>query len=384
MIRVARTALAEENRSVYENLVSHVLYGVNLDPTWIDTFVKTFGYEGREYLLEIRETTSDVQLGLLPLVRKDDRASRFVTHRRLVPAGYGPTDFFDIPILPGREAEVTKAIVDWLVRHRSEWDELMLNLVPRETVAWQFLVRNLEERGLKPRVTSDRNFLRLDTSGSYDDYLRELGNEKVKELRYYRNRLKKEGRRLEVEHVRSGSIEYFERFVEMYGQRRTAKLQSDPYRRVGPLFEFMKTIIPQYEKRGWVRLSLLKLDDEIVACCYNFVHRNVMYYSMPAFADMYKQYSPGRLLLMDLIKGAFEDKSIREFNFMRSEYSYKHWFMPSIAPYVSVSCTNPRSYRNKVLGAIGVYRTLRSRIFGPKMAPPPAQEVIATSVAATT
>jgi len=363
MLNVTKSTLTEDNYGEYENLSCQVKHGVNLHPIWIGKYIKAFGYEGKEFLLEAREQVSGKLCGLLPLVRKDDQESRFVRHRRLVPAGYGPTDFFDIPALPGCESEVAAGLVTWLVANAGEWDQLMINLIPRETRAWELFVQHLSKSGFRPTTVSDRNFLRLDTSGLYGRYLDRLGVQKVKELRYYRNRLGKEGR-LEVERITSGAAEYFDDFVSAYSSRRASKLQSDPYTRVAPLYHFIKAVIPEYEKNHWIRLSVLKLDKKIIAYCYHLVYQNVMYYYMPTILEEYKQFSPGKLLSMELIKDAFEDRSIKEFNFMRSEYSYKHWFAPSTEPYVTIACSNPRSYRNKALAVIVSARKARSKIIG--------------------
>ena len=64
---------------------------------------------------------------------------------------------------------------------------------------------------------------------------------------------------------------------------------------------------------------------------------------MPTFIDDFKKYSPGSILLNELIKTAFEDTNISEFNFMRLEADYKKWWNPEKKNYLDISFENHRS-----------------------------------------
>jgi len=58
-----------------------------------------------------------------------------------------------------------------------------------------------------------------------------------------------------------------------------------------------------------------------------------------------------------LIENAFNDSNIIEFNFMRSEYPYKLWWLPKAKNYVTVSVENNKTGRvvlNKLYGKIRV------------------------------
>jgi CelD/BcsL family acetyltransferase involved in cellulose biosynthesis len=360
MIRVGAAALTTDRFEEYEALSRSVKYGVNLHPLWFATYIHAFNYENKHLILEARDGESGTLHGLLPLVRKESTETRFLTHHRLVPAGYGPTDFFGFPATPGREAEVAEATAEWFASQRTSWDHLMMDLLPQGQGAWELFAEQLARVGFKVDVMSDRNYLTLDCGSPYDAYLSRLGSAKLKDLRYYRNRLLKRGSKLEVVHLDHGLASYFDAFVQLYTSRRSSKNQSDPYTRVVPLRQFVGAIIPQYEKRGWITLSLLKLDEIIVAYCYCLMYARIMYYYMPTFRDEYKDCAPGKLLLMELIRRAFEMPEIVQFNFMRSEYTYKHWFEPEVAPYFKIKVDNHRSPRTHALRLVDRLRSLRS------------------------
>jgi CelD/BcsL family acetyltransferase involved in cellulose biosynthesis len=358
MITVTPVTLQPQRFQEYAALSHTLNYGANLHPVWLQSYIEAFEYTDRHVVLESCDSVSGALLGFLPLVRKDSRESRFITQRRLVPNGYRPTDFFGFPALRGREAEVGRATAEWLDANRGYWDALMIDLLVEDQGAWAAFAARLTELGFGVEIVSDRNYLTLDTTGSYDNYVARLGAAKLKDLRYYRNRLLKRGSHLDARHLSEGMIEHFDEFIQLYRNRRSTKTQSDPYTRVGPLERFFRLIVERYGPRGWLTLSVLKLDETIVAFCYCLVYDGVLFYYNPAFRDEFKDCAPGKLLLMELIRRAFEDPTIREFNFMRSEYAYKHWFEPESKPYFTITTENHRSHRTRALRAIGYLRSL--------------------------
>lgn len=346
MIEILQSSLKMEKANEYENLTNNVRYGVNLHPLWLITYLEVFGF--KEVILEAREENSGVLCGLLPLVRKDIKETRYLSIRRLVPLGYLPSDFFNIITLPGREDEVTYSIANWLKDNKHDWDQLKLDLLPAESLSWDLLVKHLEALGFQPKVTTDHYFLKINTTKPYNEYLKDLGSKKLKEIRYNNNKLLKAGA-LEVRHIANDILHFFDDFYEVYSNRRSTVNQSDPFVRTPSLSDFLQKIIPRYEGNDWIRLSLLTLDSKIIAYAHQLIYNQVIYYYMPTFLEEYSKFSPGKVLLTELIKDAFENPAIREFNFMRTEQSYKLWHQPDREAYVKIVVNNPWSYRIRLL-----------------------------------
>lgn len=352
--------LIQERYSEYEILARSTRYGINLHPFWFASYIEAYELSNRELILEVRNEQSGELYGLLPLVRKDDHISRFIKQRRLVPLGYYPTDFFDILSVEGAENKVTKAIVNWLISNKKSWDQILINLIPTESKSWQPFVKYLENAGIKPEVKTDQFFLRIDVTKPYRDYLNNLGTKKQKEIRYYKNKIIKLGARFEFEIISQGLIQYFDDFLANYIERRSVARQIDPFVRTPFLYNFTKAIIHKYEERGWIRLSILKMDNKIIAYAYLFIQNHIVYYHMPAFLQNYKEYAPGKLLLFEIIRNAFEDTHIHEVNLMRSkEDSYKDWFQPDRHSYTSITVNNPWSNINKAMPILSMLSKLR-------------------------
>ncbi len=76
------------------------------------------------------------------------------------------------------------------------------------------------------------------------------------------------------------------------------------------------------EQLGYLHLSWLDCDEEIVAVHLGFMHRNVLHYYMPSYDENWAQYSPGSLLLVHLVRWCIDNKA-SSLDFIRGDNSYK-------------------------------------------------------------
>lgn len=356
MVKVSQTKLSKQNYFEYEEILRKIKYSLNLHPIWLESYIDTFGYQANDLLLECREDETDNLIGFLPLVIQSQKDNRFITIRRLIPCGYIPTDFFPFPVIPGKEEEYATAIANWLVDEKGKWDRLFINLIPKEDKAWKLIVGKLKKLNFDVDVSTKYRYLTLDTRGKYEDHLDRLGTKKKKVLRYQERRLEKELGQVHFEIIENDVQHYFNRFIKLYSARRDDAEQSDPFTRVKPLYNFNELIVERYGAKNWIRLSILKCGSTSVAYCYFYYFNHVMYYSMPTYDTKYEKYSPGRVLLAKLIEYAFDDTCIDEFNFMRSEYPYKLWWLPEPKHFVNISIENKKSHR---LGLNNFYLSVR-------------------------
>lgn len=73
---------------------------------------------------------------------------------------------------------------------------------------------------------------------------------------------------------------------------------------------------------GRLHLSWLQCGDRIIATHLGFTHNDVLHWYIPAYAQDWSRFSPGRLLLLKLIACAIDD-GLSNIDFMRGEESYK-------------------------------------------------------------
>ncbi len=79
-------------------------------------------------------------------------------------------------------------------------------------------------------------------------------------------------------------------------------------------------------KKEIFNLSVLEIDKEIIAANLGLVHQNTFYYYMPTiFSEKYKKYSPGKILIYNLIQWCIKNK-IKIFDFGLGDEDYKKYW----------------------------------------------------------
>jgi len=149
MLQIVKTSLTEKKFEEYEKLSMQTKYGVNLHPSWLRAYIDHFGYKGKELFLELRDSNSNDLKGLLPMVVQEQKDTRFIKLKRLIPCGYRPTDFFPLIIKPGFEEDFSKLIVEWLTLNSDQWDRIFINYIPKHSSPWSSLVEEFQKMDLK-------------------------------------------------------------------------------------------------------------------------------------------------------------------------------------------------------------------------------------------
>ena len=90
--------------------------------------------------------------------------------------------------------------------------------------------------------------------------------------------------------------------------------------------EFYRNLGPEFLHGGQIHLSLLRLNEEILATHWGAVYRDRFYFLMPTYSSgPWETYSPGRLLLENLLEWAIASRlSVFDFTIGGEEYK-KDW-----------------------------------------------------------
>ncbi len=166
-------------------------------------------------------------------------------------------------------------------------------------------------RGLAVEVTSElsRPILQSDLDG--DAYLaRALRPHHLREFRRMKRRLAEKG---VLEHFTARSQEDVRLGLEAFltleasgwkGRRRTA-MAVDRYRAA-----FAREAVNRLAERDMVRVHMLTLDGEPIACLIVFVEGGVAYTWKTAYDEACSAYSPGTLLMLEVTRQHLEDPNI--------------------------------------------------------------------------
>ena len=92
--------------------------------------------------------------------------------------------------------------------------------------------------------------------------------------------------------------------------------------------------------RGLVQLAALYAGEQIVASHWGLVADHTFYYLMPAHADdQWARYSPGRLIIEDMIRWSYE-QGLKVFDFGEGDEAFKTEFADETVPLFSLRIAN--------------------------------------------
>ncbi|MGD0576028.1 MAG: GNAT family N-acetyltransferase [Anaerolineales bacterium] len=358
---ISKVKATRDRFAELEGLTESARHSIHMNSAWLARYTECFQRERSAFILEARESESGRLAGALPLEVRAIPAAAGWSTRRLVPLGSGPADFNLILCLPGGEAQVAALVTRWLVKRRQQWESLRMDLVPQSSRGWQEFVYALKGSGLSPSVSQERYFYKVDTSGNWDDYQKGFLRGHLDDLRNRMNRLARERGETEVRIIEKGIQDHLEGFLTCYRQRRKATGQKDHFATEPGRLRFLESVIRDFEQKKMARLSLLKSGEDVLAYQLDWVHEGIWYHYMPTYNELYAKYSPGRILLLETLRLAFEDPEIREFNFMRGQEAYKAQFANQKEAFISIRVTNPWSLRGKAISLLSRLATLRER-----------------------
>ncbi len=332
-------------------------YNIHSQPEWFDSYKKNFQIESKDVI--------DLGMDNLPFQFeiRNKRRFRFIKEKHLYPLGHGPNDFVLIPLIQNDPLELAENCVDQLLKIKNKWDHFHLYYVPESSNGWKELKAAFEKSGFRAEIRRHRHFYRIDTTSNWDDYYNDFLHKSLRDVRGRFNRLKKANLSYTVHETLNDISKHLDSLLEIYDQRRQSTGQKNAFAREAHR-KMLEQVIKCYEKKGWVKLSyLLGSDDKIWAYQLDFIKDGIQYHYTPAFDEEYKFYSPSKILLYETLKKAFQDKSIREFNFMRGESPYKTQYARQKEDYIFIDVINMYSATNKKMYFLKKLSRLKNKLF---------------------
>lgn len=348
--------------SLLEEFTSILPYTVHQLPEWYQAYVDAF--QTNIFCLLVTDRRSDQIIGLLPLQVQEYRGTRFWNLRRLVPLAYGPSDFVNLLVKPSKEVEFGNAVAMWLRLNLQLWEEFFIPYIPKISPAWQPLVQALEMYGFHVEVDNRYGFWEVDTKGDWDSFFHSFFYQNNKDLLKDIRKLQREKIYLHIVSVQSNISQQLYKLLPLYRQRRETRgewYKYDDHR----YFQFLINVIQAYESFNAVELSILEDDNETPwAYQLDWIDKGVRYHWMHAYNEQFKKYSPGKILLYELLKKSFQDPNIKKCNFMRGEADYKKKLANIRQEYVYIRIRNQWSFRNHITRIASWIVKIRDKTLG--------------------
>jgi CelD/BcsL family acetyltransferase involved in cellulose biosynthesis len=112
-------------------------------------------------------------------------------------------------------------------------------------------------------------------------------------------------------------------------------------------------------RRGWLRLGLLTIDEEVIAAQLWLVFGNTAYIYKLAYIKSFRNYSPGTILTNALVKHVIETDKVNKIDFLTGADSFKLDWMTVYRELLGVQIVNkgrPIGMLSYVRNTVGLLR----------------------------
>jgi CelD/BcsL family acetyltransferase involved in cellulose biosynthesis len=254
---------------------------------------------------------------------------RSLARRRLIPRleflgnGTAGSDYLDVIVRRGREAEVRQALAADLAGENLtlNWEQLRRGDCLAAGVA-----SALGEHGWTVVETTSNTCPFIPLAGSsWESYLATLGAEHRYAFHRKCRRLSRDYT-MHFEQVRTQSQcrEGIDEMIALNNLRWRDRGGSDAFETPG-LVRFHQDVSQVALARGWLRLYVLRLDGKAVAYLYGFLYHQIFYFYQSAFDASYDKLSVGLVTMGLAIESAIKDGAV-EYDLLHGNEAYKsHW-----------------------------------------------------------
>lgn len=280
---------------------------------WASAWWETFGHRHKLLHLELDgQDQSTAGFVCLMSSATDGRGDRW---RIMADTN---SDYCDIPVLGNRFAALD-ALVKFLARDFGGWESLSLMNIPEQSPTLAALTTLCDRHGLWLRVSSRISAPKIRLQGVDQEVKHKYS------VRRHCNRLDKLGKvdfrvlREPRELPRLLGVLY-EQHIGRYREKGETSLFENPLAR-----RFYERLSIGLLNAGWLNFSELTLDGEPIAVHFGFEYDRVMTWYKPAFDVAYQRYSPGTVLIRNLIDYA-KSRDFRALDFTVGNEAFKERF----------------------------------------------------------
>jgi len=291
---------------------------IHLTWEWISLWWKHFG-EDRELML-LGAIEHDRVLAIAPLcIRKVGMGTACL--RILEFLGTGLSDRGDFLWEPSR-IDALRHILGYVYAQKKRWERLSLRAFPEWAASPTEVKTEAETLGWKISRADREASPYLKINGEWQTYLNSRSRNLRNDTRRRKNRLTDFGNpSIKLLKSREEILATLDKVIQI-GIQNPLKRHLFMHPAVKP---FLTEILLLFHDKGWLRFWVMESESRLMSYIIGFVYKKIFYYWNLGYDPEFSACSPGRLLLINVLKHCFNEQ-ILEFDFMRGEERYKeHW-----------------------------------------------------------
>lgn len=326
---------------------------------WIRTWWEHYGQRRRLLVLVVRKE-GEISC-IAPLMTS--LSSRFGLKLRKVEfIGSMRSNWLDF-IVPGTPRESLRAAIDHLMKRRNDWDMIDLQNMPLSSET----VPTFEEYAQQGRYTLHRelypNCFYLTIDEEWETYLKS------------RNRKFRENvRRIDRKMSQYGNVQFVQLdcpeeimgpFKSIWAMEQKSRKAQDRKTIFGEESSrrFYSDLAQVLGEKGWVILSLLKINGQHIAYDFSFLYDGTFYGYNTAYDKKYSELSPGVYLMRRVLQSLFHSE-VKEVDLYRGGAHFKKRWATSTKEQVRLMIFHRCSVYAKVLSVLVPKLKYTTRKFG--------------------
>jgi CelD/BcsL family acetyltransferase involved in cellulose biosynthesis len=290
---------------------------------WISTWWKNFGAHHRLFIALVRKENEVI--GIFPLMitqREFFSQLAFISNKI--------TDYKDFIIDAEQDrAHVILSALKALFK-AGGWDFLVLNGFPEDSINWSAFQLALSGLSSQRSIWREANVgPYIPVEGSWENYWKSLKKSFRADTSRQLNRLSKEfGNFFLGKEIDANDIDRLIDQIISWNARKYRIVKGQDCVFDEPVTRnFYKDFAKRAFPLGWLSIPVLYLHNQMAGAFLCFQYARKFFHVISAYDECFSKYSPGRILLVHLIRNAF-DRELSEFDFLTGQESYKYDFKP--------------------------------------------------------
>ncbi len=243
------------------------------------------------------------------------------TRLRLVGTGGDTSPDYLGALLDPEEEEVTaRSLVDFVLESAG-WDVLSLSEVREGSALEAALLDRTARHRLKVHVGPPTRITVVPLPDTWEGFLSTISRHLRQEIARRRRRMAELGARGYLWRDPTDLDQAFDRLAFLHGLRWRRRAGHHAFS-TPEYLAFHREVMHRFLRRGWLRLLVLQIGDEIVAMRYCFRFRDEVFAFQSGFDPAYGRYGPGAVLMGYLLEHSI-DEGVRLVDMLKGEYPHK-------------------------------------------------------------
>lgn len=310
--------MEKEWNSLLRNSRSNTIF---LTWEWLTAWWKSYS-EGKDLFILSVEKDGQI-IGIAPFYRKKIPKLGFLQFRALALIGDGSndSDYLDWISRNGEEELVVRAITDFLIKKRADWDLILINEIPEKSPHLTLLLKHFYQgRCYCEEVEVPCAYVELPSD--WEKYLKSLRPRMRTKIRSLIKRLE-QGSEVHFDLCRKANdIEnWLESFFDIHNKRWQNKNRSGVF--VSPSkCQFYQEMSHLFLSRGWLRFYSLKVDGRYVAYQFCFEYNNTIFLLQEGYDPQMDELGIGNILRAYVFRDCIE-RNVKVYDFLEGVTPHK-------------------------------------------------------------